>query len=157
MLVCGIRSAKVIAHALSAGFTGMVGRVWPVTWGTASRSTRHGAGQCIAHAVEFVVGVVVVNGGPDDRVQPARFEVPPCVVGDGDGDVDALVMQLLGNALWVVAVDGESDDAAAAVTLVVHEHAALGAKSLPEGLGELGDALLDGIHTEVEGGGNGDA
>src|SRR3954453_8460694 len=126
-------------------------------WGPASWSTRDGAGQCIAHAVEFVLGVVVVNGGSDDRVQPARFEVPPCVVGDGDGDVDALVAQLLGDALWVVAVDGECDDAAAAGTLVVHEHAGLGAKSLPEGLGEVGDALLDGIHTELERGGNSDA
>ena len=96
------------------------------------------------------MGVVVVNRRPDDRVQPAWREVPSGVVGDGDGDVDPLGVKLIADAVRVVALNGEGDDAAAALTLVVHAHAWLDLQSSAEEVGEVGDTLLDGIQAEVD-------
>jgi hypothetical protein len=50
-----------------------------------------------------------VNGCSDDGVELAWFDVPSCVVGDGDGDVDPLGLESIGDVLRVVAVDGEGD------------------------------------------------
>jgi hypothetical protein len=117
----------------------------------------YGARQGTAQLIELVVGVVVVNRRPDDSVQPSWCEVPSGVVGDGDGYVDSLGVKLIADGVWVVALDGEGDDAAAALTLVVHERAWLGEKSAAEILRQPGDTMLDGIQAEVDGGAGGDA
>jgi hypothetical protein len=108
-------------------------------------------GNGVHGAVQLLVGVVVVRGQADQRVDAPVLGVELGVLGHGGGDVDAGAGQGRGDVCGGHAVDPGGDDGAAHPAEVVGRHARQRIELVAQLGAEGHGALADRVQAEIQG------